>query len=228
MICHYAALQFSIMSSSSAGFSICHGIGQGQVPPEEVQGHFPGIGDSIPTRRINFKLNSTWEGGLKLQILMYFMVDQSFVIVPCKQWIFIQSSSYWRFDLLERVWFRIAKSLSSCLTWALKIQCLIFLKLTPIPSAVKIHIYFLNFFLWLYLSYFLLGVDVHLDDVCYVLLVLLVPHSWRVWVPYSICCQVPMPFGLHCMTSVRDWGNTPGWFLVICLSWQLWEYIKLL
>ena len=91
MTCHYAALQFSIVSSSSVGLSILHGMGQEQVPPEEVQGHFPGIGD---TWSINFKLNSIWEGGLKLQILMHFMVDQPFVIGPCKRLIFIQSSSY--------------------------------------------------------------------------------------------------------------------------------------
>lgn len=48
---------------------------------------------------------------------------------------------------------KLPKSLNGCPTWVLKIQSFIFLRLTPFPTAVRIHLCLLYLVHWLYLSY---------------------------------------------------------------------------
>lgn len=135
-------------------------------------------------------------------------------------------------QLLLKVWSLGGSLIQNCQKsqLLLKIQCLIFLKLTPIPNAVKIHLYFLNFFSLVISSLLSFGGRCAFKwCLLYVISVSSTSQLEGLGVPYSICCWVPMPFGLHCMTSVRDWGNSSGWLdLGVGLAWQLWEYIKLL
>lgn len=138
------------------------------------------------------------------------------------------SISYWRFDLLESVLSRIAKSLIPCLTWVLKMQCLILLKLTPSLVLSRSTYIFVIFSL---VVSSLLSFGCRCAFKWCLLYVICVSRSSLLEsfaVPYSICYQVQMPFGLHCLTSVRDRGNSLSWLdFGVTLAWPLWEYIKL-
>lgn len=108
-----------------------------------------------------------WGGDLMLQILKHLVADQYLSSTHINGWVFIQSNSYWRFNLLKSVLSKTAQSLNSCPTWVLKIPTPYIPEPDTHPQCCQDPL--VPLFILLVVSYFLSGTDVHLNDVISVL-----------------------------------------------------------
>lgn len=198
-------LQFSIVSSSSGVWvsSLAWNEGRSSQRSLPIQDHFCGIGVSEPTRNRNFRLDSLWERGLRLQILTHFMVDQLFVLGP-RKWV-----NFYPAHLLLKSTILLSKSVC-CIQNCQKSHLLSQLSIN-IPEADTLPHHcqdplISSLFVPLVVSFLLpLGEDVHLNDAYYMLSMFLVFYSYRILVSHSHISRFKMPFSLHWAASVKDW-----------------------
>lgn len=205
-------LQFSIVSSSSGLWvsSLAWNEGRSSQRSLPVQDHFCGIDVSEPTQNRNFRLNSLWEQGLRLQILTHFMADQLFVLGPCK-WV-----NFYPSHLLLKSTILLSKSIC-CIQNCQKSHLLSHLSIKSlnlyIPEADTFPYHcqdplISSLFVPLVVSFLLpLGEDVHLKDAYYMLLMFLVFYNYRILVSHSHISRFKMPFRLHRAASVKAWGK---------------------